>query len=716
MAVLDTLVWQAEQLGDALTMLARESGLVARNATMPAAGRHPYTAKPDDDAARRRWVEQLAQQIGIEAEPMDTPYAEVELLISHAAPALIILPPAMDDAAPRYIALLRNDRRRVTLLTPEQTQRTIATDVLRDALCAAVEAPFLPTVEHVLNRAKVEGSRRRGAQQAMLAHQLGKARVAQGWLLRRPPRAVDWHHLNTVRAPALVAILLATVLLQQGLLLLTWSVIGGGALQGHFESAKLSAWALLMLMGVPLQMLLSALSARLSIGIGSVFKNVLLYGILQLRPEEIRHQGIGQFLGRVMDAGVVESGALANTLAVAFSVIQLISALGVLAAGVGSWISVGLLGLVILVIIALAWQVWQNNDQWVDAYRNMTNHLVEQMVGYRTRLAQLAPEAWHIDEDADLAQYLDTSEQAARTGNWFAALPRVWMILGLSSLLPMLVLQKATPQAIAISLGGIMLAEQALNTIVANIRSMIGFTKSWRQVKPLFDAGKRKTEAGLMIPQFGDGAATEPGQAQELLTLREVSYRYRERGRAVLKDVTMQIRTGDRWLVEGPSGGGKSTLAAVLAGLRVPESGLLLLHGYDRASVGLDAWRRRVVVAPQFHENHVFTESFAFNLLMGRNWPASESDIAEATALCHELGLGDLISRMPGGLMQIVGESGWQLSHGEQSRLFIARALLQHADLIILDESFAALDPENLARAMSCVLRHAPTVLVIAHP
>ncbi len=71
---------------------------------------------------------------------------------------------------------------------------------------------------------------------------------------------------------------------------------------------------------------------------------------------------------------------------------------------------------------------------------------------------------------------------------------------------------------------------------------------------------------------------------------------------------------------------------------------------------------------------------------------------------------------MPSGLQQMVGESGWQLSHGERSRLYIARALLQNADLMILDESFAALDPETLALSLRCVLQRAPTLMVIAHP
>jgi ATP-binding cassette subfamily B protein len=71
---------------------------------------------------------------------------------------------------------------------------------------------------------------------------------------------------------------------------------------------------------------------------------------------------------------------------------------------------------------------------------------------------------------------------------------------------------------------------------------------------------------------------------------------------------------------------------------------------------------------------------------------------------------------MPAGMQQVVGETGWQLSQGEKSRLYLARALLQDADAIILDESFGALDPETLRQCLAFVLETAPTVLVIAHP
>ena len=71
---------------------------------------------------------------------------------------------------------------------------------------------------------------------------------------------------------------------------------------------------------------------------------------------------------------------------------------------------------------------------------------------------------------------------------------------------------------------------------------------------------------------------------------------------------------------------------------------------------------------------------------------------------------------MPAGLWQIVGETGWQLSHGERSRLYVARALLQDADVVVLDESFAALDPETLRQALPCVMERAKTLVMIAHP
>jgi ATP-binding cassette, subfamily B, bacterial len=212
------------------------------------------------------------------------------------------------------------------------------------------------------------------------------------------------------------------------------------------------------------------------------------------------------------------------------------------------------------------------------------------------------------------------------------------------------------------------------------------------------------------------GEPLDDGRGAPLLEAHTLVFCHGRRGAPVLQECSLQMRTGDRLLLEGPSGGGKSTLASLLTGVRQPESGLLLLGGLDLPTLGAAGWRRRVVAAPQFHDNYIFTGTLAFNLLMGRRWPPHPADLRVAETLCHALDLGPLLDRMPAGLWQVVGETGWQLSHGERRRLYIARALLQGATILILDESFAALDPETLHRVQQCVLEHAPTLLVIAHP
>jgi len=232
-----------------------------------------------------------------------------------------------------------------------------------------------------------------------------------------------------------------------------------------------------------------------------------------------------------------------------------------------------------------------------------------------------------------------------------------------------------------------------------------------QQVAPLFQAAARPELSGA--PAL---ALESPAHPDIFIEANDISFRYRPSGDPVLDHCTLRIGPGDHILLEGASGGGKSTLASVLSGMVRPQSGLVLARGLDRQTMGAPGWRRSVAAAPQFHENHVLTGTFAFNLLMGREGWITQKDHAEAQLVCEELGLGPLLEKMPAGMLQMIGETGWQLSHGERSRLYIARALLQNADVLIFDESFAALDPDNIRRALECVLRRARSVLVIAHP
>jgi len=375
------------------------------------------------------------------------------------------------------------------------------------------------------------------------------------------------------------------------------------------------------------------------------------------------------------------------------------------------------LSLACLVVVTcwLGWRYFREDDRWTRARLEMTHDLVERMVGHRTRLAQEPRERWHEGEDQAVERYLGLSAGMDRSAAHLMALvPRGWLLVALAGIAPAFISGQASTAALAVALGGILMALGAFKKLAGGLSNLIGAAIAWKQVASLFHAAARAQSIGspsIAVEDQGPSAKSGKGTVAEG---HDLVFRYRDRGEPVLSRCSLRVAEGDRVLLEGPSGGGKSTLAAILIGLRVPESGLLLAGGLDRHTLGSEGWRRRVASAPQFHENHVLAGTFAFNLLMGRGvWRLA--DYADAQIVCAELGLGELLERMPAGMLQTVGETGWQLSHGERSRLYIARALLQDPDLMILDESFAALDPENLHRALECVLRRARSLLVIAH-
>jgi ABC-type multidrug transport system fused ATPase/permease subunit len=398
--------------------------------------------------------------------------------------------------------------------------------------------------------------------------------------------------------------------------------------------------------------------------------------------------------------------------------IELVIAPVILSAGAGGWRhALLLLGWVGGTGLLGGWY-FRSCQRWTAARLEMTHDLVERMVGHRTRLAQEAPEHWYDGEDQTVERYLALARAMDRRAALLLALvPRGWCVLGLLGLAPAFVSGQSVPAALAVGLGGTLLAYRALHKLAAGLVHLTGAALAWQQIAPLVTATTRPEASSAPASALTLTLPSGRGENEpSIIEAHELVFRYRERGTPVLQGCSLRIHAGDRLLLAGPSGGGKSTFASLLTGLRRPESGLLLSRGLDLQTLGADGWRQRVVAAPQFHENHVLTGTFAFNLLLGRRWPPQSVDVQEAEAVCHELGLGNLLDRMPAGLWQMVGETGWQLSHGERSRLYMARALLQHADVVILDESFAALDPENLQRALRYALTQTSTLLVIAHP
>ena len=689
-AKIERLTWPVERLSDCMAALFRKTGL--------GAGRGEGI--PRVDAGVAAWIEMAAARFDCEAENVNIGLGELEEELPFLNPAVIRISEA------GYVAVVRGNRKFLFLLGPSLRMERVEVRAVVRGLRAPFERDRREQVAQVLEAAGLPASRRADVTDALLRQELAEKRFDRCWVFRGPAGAGIWKWLRQANAVRRACGLVTAHAAQYLLWLASWAVLGTLSFAGRVDSGWLAGWALLLATIVPFRVFGTWAQGTLVISLGGLLKRRLLCGVMRLEPEEVRQRGIGGFLGQALEAEALETLALGGGIAGLLALVELgISAflLGPIALLLALWL---------VLTVLFSWRLLKRSAVATDSRIELTQENVESMIGHRTRLAQQPMDQWHEAEDRSLDNYLHVSRSVDRGGALMAALPRSWLIAGVACLAPAMASGQLSNTRAAVLLGGILLAFAGFDRLAGSFAEIAAACLSWKRIAPLFYAAARPRQLGRVSASGGK----PKDRGSKILEADRVTFRYRKQGDAVIQDCSLRIRSGDRILLQGPSGGGKTTLASLLSGARQPDSGLLLADSLDIHTLGAAGWRERVGAAPQFHENHILTETLAFNLLMGKEWPPSARDMQEAETVCRELGLGELLDRMPSGLMQMVGEGGWQLSHGERSRIYIARALLQNPDLIILDESFGALDPENLQIALECTFKRAKTLMVIAHP
>ncbi len=209
-----------------------------------------------------------------------------------------------------------------------------------------------------------------------------------------------------------------------------------------------------------------------------------------------------------------------------------------------------------------------------------------------------------------------------------------------------------------------------------------------------------------------DPGQTRLGRAEGRITLEQVTFRYPGAERDALAGVSLDIAPGQTVALVGQSGGGKSTLAALVPRFYNPDSGCLRLDGHDLQELSLESLRRNIAYVSQ--DVLLFNDTVAANIAYGATADASREQIEAAAEAAHAL---DFIRALPEGFDTVIGENGNRLSGGQRQRLAIARALLKDAPVLILDEATSALDNES-ERAVQAALEtlmQNRTTLVIAH-
>ena len=210
--------------------------------------------------------------------------------------------------------------------------------------------------------------------------------------------------------------------------------------------------------------------------------------------------------------------------------------------------------------------------------------------------------------------------------------------------------------------------------------------------KPLTETKK------LPVPQNGE------------IRLDHVSFQY-EAGVKALDDVSLTIRPGTVTALVGESGGGKSTVANLIARFWDVSEGSVTVGGVEVRELDYADWMKHISIV--FQDTNLFKMSVAENVAMYKPG-ASREEIMEVLrqAQCE-----DILEKLPNGVDSVIGARGVYLSGGEMQRIALARAILKDAPIVLLDEATAFADAENeylIQRALD-ILLHGKTVLMIAH-
>jgi ATP-binding cassette subfamily B protein RaxB len=222
---------------------------------------------------------------------------------------------------------------------------------------------------------------------------------------------------------------------------------------------------------------------------------------------------------------------------------------------------------------------------------------------------------------------------------------------------------------------------------------------------------ERLADIAMTEPERRD-VAPLPSDAELLpasVEVRNLSFRYSENELWVLQNVNFRVEKGESIAIVGPSGGGKTTLLKLLAGLQQPVSGEILIDGQPIARIGLENYRSMLGVVMQ--DDQLFAGSIADNICFF----AEKPDQARIEACAKLAAVHEDIASMPMGYNTLIGDMGAAISGGQKQRVLLARALYRRPGILFLDEATSHLDVDREKAVNDALRKLHVTRIVIAH-
>ncbi|MCR5018384.1 MAG: ABC transporter ATP-binding protein/permease [Bacteroidales bacterium] len=220
-----------------------------------------------------------------------------------------------------------------------------------------------------------------------------------------------------------------------------------------------------------------------------------------------------------------------------------------------------------------------------------------------------------------------------------------------------------------------------------------------------------KTGRILSIDPLSDPLDAKLPEDNEI-RLKDVRFRYPEAERFAVDGISLDIQPGQKIAFVGPSGGGKTTTASLIARFFDVTEGAITLGGVDIRHIRKKDLMDRISFV--FQDSRLLKTSIFENVRLGRP-DATREEVLEAL---HKAQCDDILAKLPGGIDTVIGTQGTYLSGGEQQRVAIARVILKGTPIVILDEATAFADPDNETRVQQAFTEMATegkTIIMIAH-
>ena len=247
----------------------------------------------------------------------------------------------------------------------------------------------------------------------------------------------------------------------------------------------------------------------------------------------------------------------------------------------------------------------------------------------------------------------------------------------------------------------------SVSLFISPVMTLINFMEQYQNGVTGF---QRFLEIMDAQPEQDAPGAVDIGRAEGHIEFLNVTYSY-DNGTEVLKNLSLDVKQGEKFALVGPSGGGKTTICHLIPHFYDIQQGTILIDGRDISTITRASLRRNIGIVQQ--DIYLFNASVRDNILYGR-LDATEKEVIEAAKRAN---IHDYIMSMENGYDTIIGERGVRLSGGQKQRLSIARVFLKNPAILILDEATSSLDntTEILIQQALDELCKGRTTLVVAH-